>query len=220
MLRAFWSFASNPERSATMFKLTRLVLIALFIAPLCVPASSSADEISEQIQRGLELYEKGNLSEALEELNFAVAQMRQKKADNLGELFPEALSGWKAGQPETKSGGAGMLGGGISASQTYEHTGGKGRATIEIMTDSPLIQSMAAMLSNPIFLQGGKNGRLIRINGEKAVLKDKGKRGEVMMLLDNKILIKVEVRRMDAAGDAAKQFAEKINLDKVRELAG
>jgi hypothetical protein len=203
-----------------MFKLTRLVLIALFISPLCVPASASADEISEQIQRGLELYDKGKLSEALEELNFAVAQMRQKKADSLQELFPEAPSGWKAGEPETKSAGAGMLGGGISAAQTYQQTGGKGRATIEIMTDSPLIQSMAAMLSNPIFLQGGKNGRLIRINGEKAVLKDKDKKGEIMMLLDNKILIKVEVRRMDAAGDVAKQFAENINLDKVRELAG
>jgi len=202
-----------------MLKL-RLAAWLSAIALVCLPLPALADEIADQLKRGLELYEKGEVSKAMEELNFAMAQMRQKKADSMGQLFPDAPDGWEAGKPETQSAGAGMLGGGISVSQTYKNTDGKGNATIEVMTDSPLIQTMGMMLSNPMFLQGGKNGRLIRINGEKAVLKARGKKGEVMMLLDGKILVKVEVSRVEDAGQIAKQFAEKMNLKKVRELAG
>jgi len=153
-------------------------------------------------------------------LNFALAQMRQKKAESLTAIFPEPPAGWTGGKAVSESAGAGLMGGGISASRKYKQDGAKGSAKVEIMTDSPLIQSMAALLSNPMFLQGGSNGKLIRLKGQKAILKDSGnKRAELQMLIDNKILVKVEARRADKAGEIVQELANKMDWDKLKELA-
>jgi hypothetical protein len=196
----------------------RILTICLCAALIVLPGAALADDVSDMIKRGLKLYEDGKLSESMEELNFALAQMRQKKADSLTEIFPEAPSGWKAEKAVSESAGAGLMGGGISASRSYKQDGGKGKAKVEIMTDSPLIQSMAMLLSNPMFLQGGKNGKLIRLKGQKAILKDNGKRAELQMLIDNKVLVKAEANRTDNAAEVVKSLGEKLDLDKLKEL--
>lgn len=196
----------------------RILAICLCAALMALPGTAMADEIGDMIKRGLKLYEEGNLSQSMEELNFALAQMRQKKADSLTSIFPDSPSGWKAEKAVSESAGAGLMGGGISASRSYKQDGGSGRAKVEIMTDSPLIQSMAMLLSNPMFLQGGKNGKLIRLKGQKAILKDSGKRAELQMLVDNKILVKAEASRTDNAAEVAKALGEKLDMDKLKAL--
>jgi hypothetical protein len=196
----------------------KILTLCLCTALMALPATALADDIGDMIKRGLKLYEEGKLSKSMEELNFALAQMRQKKAESLTAIFPEAPSGWKAEKAVTESAGAGLMGGGISASRKYREDGGKGKAKLEIMTDSPLIQSMAMMLSNPMFLQGGKNGKLVRINGQKGILKDKGKRAELQMLIDNTILLRAEANRTDKAADIVQELTKNLDLDKLREL--
>ncbi|KMY66684.1 hypothetical protein AAU61_16380 [Desulfocarbo indianensis] len=195
--------------------LALLICATLFL----LPGVAAADEVADMIQRGLKLYEEGKLSQSMEELNFALAQMRQKKADALTAAFPEAPSGWTAEKAKAESAGAGLMGGGISASRKYKQDGGKGLASVEVMTDSPLIQSLAMLLSNPMFLQGGSNGKLLRVNGQKAILKEEpNNRAEVQMLVDNKILIKTEARRVENASQIAQELAKKLDLDKLRDL--
>ena len=110
----------------------KLLIFCLCAALMVLPGAALADDITDMIKRGLKLYEEGNLSQAMEELNFALAQMRQKKADSLTEIFPDAPSGWKAEKAVSESAGAGLLGGGISASRKYKQDGGKGKAKVEI----------------------------------------------------------------------------------------
>ena len=196
----------------------KFLAICLCAALMLLPGAAMADDVADMIKRGLKLYEEGNLSQAMEELNFALAQMRQKKADSLTEIFPDAPSGWKAEKAQSESAGAGLMGGGIKASRKYKQDGGKGKARLEIMTDSPLIQSMAMMLSNPMFLQGGKSGKLIRLKGQKAILKDSGKRAELQMLIDNKILVKANASKVDNAGEMVQELAKNLDLDKLNEL--
>lgn len=197
----------------------RILTVFLCATLIVLPGAAMADEVADMITRGLKLYEDGKLSESMEELNFALAQMRQKKADSLTEIFPDAPSGWKAEKAVSESAGSGLMGGGISASRSYKQDGGKGKAKVEIMTDSPLIQSMAMLLSNPMFLQGGKNGKLIRLKGQKAILKDNGnQQADIQMLIDNKILVKAEARRIDNAGEIVQELAKKLDLDKLKEL--
>lgn len=196
----------------------KLLILCLCATMIILPGTALADDIGDMIKRGLKLYEEGKLSQSMEELNFALAQMRQKKAESLTAIFPEAPSGWKAEKAVTESAGAGLMGGGISASRKYKEDGGKGSAKVEVMTDSPLIQSMAMMLSNPMFLQGGKNGKLVRIKGQKGILKDSGKRAELQMLIDNTILLKAEASRTDKAGDIVQELTKNLDLDKLRSL--
>ncbi len=192
----------------------------LLCAALLMPAGlARADEVADLIQRGLKLYQDGKLSQAMEELNFALAQMRQKKAEALVATFPEPPAGWVADKPSSESAGAGFLGGGVRASQTYRQKNGQGRATIEMITDSPLIQSMATLLSNPMFLQGGAQGKLVRVNGQKGLLKERSpKQASLQILVDKQILLTIKVRRFEGAAGLAKELAGKIDLAKLREL--
>ncbi|MGD9123757.1 MAG: hypothetical protein PVG60_01630 [Desulfarculaceae bacterium] len=190
---------------------------------LCLAFSISAgvavaDEITDQIKQGLELYEKGKVSEAINELDFALAQMRQKKGEALGEIFPPAPDGWKAEEPKSQTAGRAMLGGGINVTRVYKQTKGRGIVEIEVLTDSPLMQTMAMALSNPMVMQSS-GGKLTKVKGHKAVVKSTGKkRAELQSLVDGKVLFKVDARGLDDAQDVAKEFAEKFNFDKLREL--
>ena len=195
-----------------LFSAASVVLLSLALA---LPAMG--DEISGQLEKGLKLYNEGKLSQAINELQFALAQLKQKKAEALANIFPESLAGWTAEKPEGSSAGGGMLGGGVSASREYRDSG-KGRVKVEVITDSPLVQSLAMMLSNPMFLQSGKGGKLTTFQGQKGVLKDQGKRAELQALIDNKVLVRVSARRVGNAGQVARQFAEKIDLAKLKEL--
>ena len=197
--------------------------LSLMMAALLLLGAGSlpalADEISDQIKRGLKLYEDGDLTGAVEELEFALAQMRQQKAENLTKIFPKAPSGWEAEKPKAQSAGRALLGGGINVTQVYKQGRGDGTVTMEVVTDSPFIQTLAMVLANPMIMQGDDHGRLIRLHGEKGLLKQVGKDGaELQILIDKRILFKVEVRQTDSADTVAKQFGELMDVKKLRDI--
>ncbi len=193
------------------------VICSVFLLSLCLALPAAADEIADQIKQGLKFYEDGKISQALGELEFAVAQLKQKKAEALAKVFPQAPAGWQAQKSQGKSMGAGLMGGGISAAKSYQNQK-NGRVKIEIMTDSPFIQSLAMMLNNPMYASSGNN-KLIRFKGQKAVIKSRSEsKAELQTIIDNKVLLKVSARRVDDAAKVVRQFAELVDLDKIRQL--
>ncbi len=198
-----------------MRKAIPLILVSIFL----LAAAAWADEIGDQIKRGLSLYEKGKITESISELEFALAQMRQKKGEALTQVFPKAPDGWKAEEPQVQSAGAAMLGGGINASRRYHKQGGPGTANVEIFTDSPLVQTLGMMLNNPMMLQGAKGTKPVRINGQKGVVRVRSKnRAELQLLVDGKSLLKVEVANVPDAAKIAQDFAKMVNIDKLRGM--
>lgn len=180
---------------------------------------AAADEVTDQIELGLKLYKEGNINEALSELEFALAQIRQKKAEGMGDLFPEPPSGWTAQEFESQAVGGGALGS-ISASRQYDQTGGQGRVDIEIISDSPMITSLAMVLGNPMVTQGDKRTKLIKVAGQRALLKQKSKsRAELTFIVANKIMVTVKARRIPEAAKVVKDFGTRVNIKKLKELA-
>ncbi|MFH1035458.1 MAG: hypothetical protein V1806_13195 [Pseudomonadota bacterium] len=202
-----------------MFKAPLALALAVALALALGAGPARADEITDQIERSIKLYKEGNVSEALNELEFASGLLRQKKAESLTAIFPEPPSGWKAEKPETQAMGKAFFGGGISATRTYKQEKGKGKVTIEVMSDSPLLQGVAMMLTNPMMVQSAQGSKLIRIGDEKAILQTHGSEGaEVQMVVDNKILVKTEARGLADPGETAKDFVSKVDLKKLRQL--
>ena len=201
-----------------MNKFRTIIISMTALCLLILPAAAMADDISDQLKQALKFYEEGKIAEALGEVDFAAAQLRQKKAEMLGAVFPEAPEGYKAMKPQVESAGSGMLGGGISASREYRAATG-GSVTLKVVTDSPILQSMAMMMSNPMFMQGGRNGKLVRISGHKAILKERSEtRAEIQTVVHSKALVEVKVNRIEGASDVAKAFFKSIDLDKLGKL--
>ena len=144
------------------------LILALILSLMALPAL--ADDITDQLKAAIELYEEGNVTEAIEELEFTLTQMRQKKAEGLSGLFPDPPQGWEAEEVESQAMGRAAFGGAVTASRRYKQQKGDGWAEIEVVTDSPMIQSMGIMLNNPAIAGSGKNTKLIRVNRQKALL--------------------------------------------------
>ena len=198
---------------------TLTILLAVTALILAGTLPASADQIEDQINKALKLYQDGKVSQALTELDFAAAQLRQMKAESLGTIFPEAPDGWKAAKVKTGAMGAAMLGGGISADREYRQDGGRGRINIKVISDSPMLQGLAMMMSNPMFAQSSDGGKLMLIDGHKALLKEQADdRAELQSIVNNKVLVEVKVNGTQDAASLAQDFFKKIDMKKLGEL--
>jgi len=169
----------------------KLVLAAVLGMGLGAGVAGADDEVIKSINEGTEFYNNGEYAEAVTSLNYAVQLIQQKKGDVLTQLLPEPLDGWSAQAAESQSAGAAMFGGGITAQRQYSK--GDSRMTIRIITDSPMMQGVMMMFSNPMFATSD-GGRLERIGKQKAIVKydESDKSGSLQMVVDNRFLIMVE----------------------------
>lgn len=197
-----------------------LLVLLLCSLPLLAPSPAMADEIDAQLERGRGLYREGRLGEALEAVEVASTLMRQKKAEAMQAVFPDPPAGWKAGQAESQAVAKVFLGGGITASRIYRQQGGQGRVKLEVVSDSPLMQGVALLITNPLLVQSAPGAKLIRLGQDNALLTSHGDgRAEVQMVVDGRLLVRAEASGLDQAADAAKDFALRMDLDKLRRLA-
>lgn len=145
-----------------------------------------ADEITDVMTEASAAYKKGEYVQMKEDLTYVLELLRQKKSENLKIILPDALAGWSAEDAVSETAGTGMLGGGTTISRVYKRE--NSTVTISLITDSPLMQSIGMMLSNPMFASGGK---VKRINREKAMItyQAQQKSGEITLAIDKRFII-------------------------------
>ncbi len=198
------------------FKWGRYFLFAALILSFVISGSFvKADEVEESMNAAKKYYEKGNYSEAVKELEFAIQLIRQKKSQRLIKVFPKPLSGWKADKPNFQTAGAAFFGGGISASREYRK--GSASVTIEITMDNPLLQSFLGILDNPMLV--GPDQKLVRVKGQRAVLRfDKDNmEGELNLAFQRKVLVSVKGYGVKS-GDVLLEYAKRIDYDLLEKV--
>lgn len=187
-----------------------LFLAVIFVAVLHgLPAW--ADDVTDQINEGLKAYGKNDYSTAAIALNAATNLIRQKQAEQLTGLLPDALSGWTAKDSESGSASPMAMGGGIQAKRIYQKD--RAKVTVSIMGESPLLQSMSMMFSNPMFQSG--NSKLVIMDGRK-VMQDKRKKSFTTMIA-NKMLVSVKGSRR-AEPDDVKAYFKAIDFDGLKKF--
>lgn len=197
--------------------------VAATALTLSVAQAALADEVVEQIELGLELYQEEEFGAAITELEFAIEDMRKMMSGQIAQTFPEAPDGWIA--EEAVSGGSGggaaaaMFGaGGTSLERVYREEEGEGQLTASMMMDSPLIQSMGALFNNPAMIAAQPNMERVRLGREAAVVKwePERSRAEVTLLLDGRIMMQVKGNNI-ASQDVAVDLMRAWDLAAVRE---
>ena len=175
-----------------------------------------ADEVTDSITQGLDQYKKGSYAEAMTSLNFAAQKIGQIKADGLKVLIPKPLAGWTADEVVSQAAGTAMFGGGLSAEGRY-HKGDKGDITVKIVTDSPLLQSMMMLISNPMFATSS-GGKLEKIKNQTAIVKyeAQGKRGDINVVVAGKVLVTVEGN--EVTQDELMAYAKAVDYEKIAAM--
>ena len=173
-----------------------------------------ADDITDSINEALEYYKNGEYTEAVSNLNYAAQLIQQKKGGSLESFLPEPLKGWKAQETTSQAAGAGMFGG-VTAEREY--TKDDASVSVTIVTDSPMLQGMAVMFSNPAFAVSD-GGKLEKIAGQRAIVKyssaDNG--GDIQIMVANRFLVSVDGR--DVSKSDLKNYAAAIDYKQLAEL--
>lgn len=209
--------ANKIQRSFPMtFMNGKNMLVLLIALMMFVPAGPGyGDEISDSIKEALEYYTSGDYTDAIESLNYAAQLIKQNKAETMESYLPKAPAGWTVESTDSQAAGAGMLGGGVTAERSYSND--SSRVTIQIITDSPVMQSVMMMFSNPMFA-ASEGGKLEKIGRQKAIVKHDpdARQGDIKIVVANRYFITVEGNQVDR--ETLIDFAKAIDFKKISDI--
>jgi hypothetical protein len=209
----------STEKEVEMLRVPKVLymcFIVLFISTFFItPGNASADEITDSINEAMEYYKENNYVEAANSLDYASQLIRQKRSGKLETFLPEPLDGWSAEDVKSRAAGPGYLGGMISAKRKYKKD--KSSVTIEIITDSPAIQSMVMLFSNPAYASAD-GGKLTKIKRQKAIIKyhPSNKNGEINIVVAKKYLVSVKGRSISQ--NDLTDYASAVDYEKLKKF--
>lgn len=171
------------------------VLPLLLVAVLHTSVLHAEDNVLSTIREATRQYESGDYTGAASNLDYAAQLVRQQKSERMKSLLPEPLSGWEGREANAQALGAAILGGGITVSRDYKR--GTSSLSVEIVSDSPVLQSVLMMVNNPVFAGAG-GGKLENLKGQRAILKfDSGKKsGELYVVVDGRFVVTIKGRQV------------------------
>ena len=181
----------------------RSVVVLLVLTCCCLPMTAAAageeDDVLNTINEAVKQYKVGDFAGAVSNLDYATQLIRQKKSERMKELLPEPLAGWQAKAATAQALGTAVFGGGITVSRDY-YTAGGSAVTVEIVSDSPVLQSIMMMLNNPMFA-GASGGILETIKRQRSIIKydDKMRSGEINIVVASRFMVTVKGKRVDRA---------------------
>ena len=171
----------------------------------------------ESIEQAVNLYKQGDYSGAAGNLDYAAQLIRQLKGGQLESYLPDALTGWTATDAQSSSMGAMFMGGGVSAERSYRKDDGDGRVKVSIFTDSPMLQPMMMMFSNPM-IAVSSGAKLETHAGQRAIVDFSSgeRRGEVNVVVANRILVTVEGQNVEM--DELVAYLEAIDFQRLATM--
>ncbi|HHB75661.1 MAG TPA: hypothetical protein ENK84_03840 [Desulfobulbus sp.] len=156
------------------------------------------DDVLSTIEQAVKQYKAGDLAGAASNVDYAAQLIRQKKSEKMKSLLPEPLTGWQAQEAGAQAMGTAVFGGGVTVSRKY--TKGQAKVEVEIVSDSPVLQSVMMMLNNPMFAGAG-GGTLEKIKGQRAIVKyNKGNHsGDVNIVVAGRFMVTVKGQNVQRA---------------------
>ncbi|WKE65597.1 hypothetical protein PVT67_18340 [Gallaecimonas kandeliae] len=143
------------------------------LIPLALLASAAftcqAGEIDDAIKAAQDAYQKGDLSNAAGQFEYAATLIRQEQGQQLTKLLPQPLDGWQAEEAQNDSTSGAIMGGGIQVSRVYRK-GDDVSLELTLFKDSPMMQAMMGIFSNPgMAVMAGY--KVKKVKGVNAMLK-------------------------------------------------
>ncbi len=174
--------------------LIRIVALVVTMVLGSLPLRAE-DNVLSTIREATRQYEAGDYTGAASNLDYAAQLVRQQKSERMKALLPAPLAGWEGKEANAQALGSAILGGGVTVSREYHR--GPSSVSVEIVSDSPVLQSVLMMVNNPMFAGAG-GGKLETLKGQRAILKfDGGKKsGDLYVVVDARFVITIKGRQI------------------------
>jgi hypothetical protein len=189
--------ASSPETVGNIFPQPSVLI--------------SNDDIINTIEEAVRQYRANDFAGAISNLDYATQLIRQKKSERMKALLPEPLPGWQAKPASAKFLGAAVFGGGSTVSRDYFTSNGAA-ISIEIVSDSPVLQSIIMMLNNPLFA-GASGGNIQTVKQQRAMFKynEQDHSGEINIVVAGRFIVTVKGRGIDQP--SLLRYAESVDFE-------
>lgn len=202
--------------------LTTFALLFAAVTPSLAQERSAPKKpltFAEAIEAAKKAAEADKLGAAIAALQAAIKDLQKKQRVAILAALPKP-DGWQIEDPavdeQAEALGVGLLGGGFSATRNYQK--GDLSMSVEITANSPLIQMMTMMFTNPTLIQA-EGGELVKYGQHKAILKKSGDNGqELTILMHETHLIKVTTTGV-GADDLLKVF-DQACIDRLEKPLG
>lgn len=174
------------------------ILLRIFLAAAIVLSAQpllAEDNVLSTIKEAIRQYQAGDYTGASSNLDYASQLVRQQKSEKMKGLLPPAPAGWRAGEASAQALGAAILGGGVTVSRDY--TKGASVVSVEIVSDSPVLQSVLVMINNPMFAGAG-GGKLETVKGQRAIIKYENTKtsGELYIVVAQRFVVTIKGRQV------------------------
>ena len=148
-----------------MKKIRILITIALLILP---GTFISAQEVTASLDEALSSYKSDNLEDARFALQGALTGINQAIGTEILAILPDEMNGMSKVEEGDDVTGINTGFAGLFISRSY--TADNSNASIEIVSDSPLLAGINTLLAMPGFMTSDENQKRIKIEGYKALL--------------------------------------------------
>ncbi|MBN1425706.1 hypothetical protein JXA88_14215 [Candidatus Fermentibacteria bacterium] len=193
-----------------------VAIVALSL--VLVPFLARAEDPGSLIQSASELLKQGKYTKAVEDLQWAIREIRLLQVEELKKYLPSAVSGYATEEVESDAASAAFFNVNlVEAQRNYQSNGSDEFVDLKITSGDIGGAGLGAMMKMAQMF-GEQQGELVRVKGRKATLEwDAGNAGgKLTCVLDNNVQITVEVT--DGQKATVTKFMELVDLDSLEKL--
>lgn len=173
-----------------------------------------ADDVTDNLAAAKDAYEAGQVSQAITALDSAAQFLRQKKAELVAKLLPDAPKGWEASEPETEAAAASLLGGGVTVQRRY--TRESSSVTIKVQSDSAILQATMSFNNPMILAASGAKLETIQDQQVSVLFEKDARNGSIKAVIEGRYSLEIEGEEVTA--DDLRVFAKAFPFDKLAKL--
>ncbi|OQY41205.1 MAG: hypothetical protein B6227_05975 [Fusobacteriia bacterium 4572_74] len=197
------------------FSIKNLKMSGLFIILIIFSVPAYANDIEAYMKDSYKYYKDGEYKDSVESLNYASQLIQQEVAERLEPFLPKPLTGWTTPNTDYHPMNASLLGGAITTKRQYNKKSSS--ISVQIITDSQLIQNMTMIFNNPI-LTTSDGGKFERVSRQKAIVKftPDTKSGKIKLIIADRFLVLIEGQNITKK--ELKDYASAIDYKKLKSL--
>lgn len=147
------------------------IFLSLITIGLCITMMAEAQDFDKSLSSAKTAYNSGNLEDARFNLENALREVDAAIGREILKVLPTSLGGLNSDPKRDQvTGMSGALVGGLYVDRSYGSNEGN-HATINIISDSPLMAGINAMLAMPVIMNSADNNqKVVKIQGYKSLL--------------------------------------------------
>jgi len=198
-----------------------LKYILLIVITILISINGRSQDVASKLNEAQSAYASGNLDNARFALQQALEEINKAIGKEILGLLPVKMGDMAYIEKEDNVTGTSLGYSGLYVNRKYGTD--EKNVKIEIISDSPLLAGINALLSMPSFLNAGNpNQKRIKISGYKALLQknsdDNGKTSYDIQLPFNQSLLTVRSQGVNNENDVI-ALVNSIAIDKIVKIA-